>query len=474
MDQRKNNLFISICFICLMLSACLFSGCSGNPSGTTRNSPPKVVNAPEEVNYDTTMTGIVRDYNVDAKFITVYDITNKQELKLDYTGGTQLYNLYDQPIVMSQVTLGEIVDLYYYGQSQKLTELRISKEAWTYKGVANLTINKTDYRMKISQQNYWYDEGLTLFSDNQPIDLIDLGTKDILTVKGLDSQVCSIMVTTGHGYIRLKNYADFIGGTLEVGYGIIVPIVEDMLIVAQEGSYNVILENGELVGTQDITLKRNEEVVVDMSAYYIEKERIGYVRFDLDPYGADLYINDTLVDYSDPIKLNYGRHEIRVTMTGYDEFNGILTIGESTPTICISLAEGTAQVVDNSGGDISGGDTSDGDTSETTGGETITDIVEVDDTDTTDDTDPSNSTGVIDGTTSVDNDHTITIESPAGATLYLNGKRLGTLPLSFTKEIGNHIFVLSQAGYLTKSYSVEVIDDGENVVLNFPSMILSE
>lgn len=459
MNRRKKCLIQAV-FVFMMLILC---GCSGNRRSAAENQNQNALQqqqTEEDLGYDTTFTGVVKECDTEKKTITLYDIKGQMEYVFDYTGGTDVKDNYDKIISMSQITIGEIVDVYYYEASQKLTALNISKDAWTYKGVGNLVADKTNKRMKISEHNYWYDDGLLLYSEGEPIQLIDLHERDVLTVKGVASQICSIVVTTGHGYIRLENYKDFIGGTIEVGYGIIVPIVDDMLIVAKEGEYKVLLENGELTAEENIKLKRDEEITLDLSGYKMPEGRIGYVRFDIEPYGADLTINGKQVDYSEPIKMNYGKHSIKVSMNGYDDFNGILTIGESTPTISIRLAEGTYEVE----GDDTENSSEENKDSNTT-------IEEAEETDSEDEKEESEDNTVA-GTTSVDKDHTITIESPAGATVYFNGTKMGTIPLSFTKEVGNHIIVLSRSGYATKSYSVEVLDDGDNAVFNFPDMIV--
>lgn len=444
----------------VILALCLLCGCQGrkNKGSVDQDAINQPSASTETDNYDTVFTGVVTGYDENKKTLSLYDIKGKMNYVLEYNGGTDIKDAYDQMITIPQIAVGEIVDAYYYEANQKLTALNISKEAWTYNKVGNLLTDKSMMRMKISDHTFWYDDGLHLFSENQEIELIDLHARDELRVKGVGSQICSITVTTGHGYIRLKNYADFIGGTIEIGYGIITPIVEDMLIVAREGEYKVVLENGELTAQESVKLKRNQQITLDMRGYKMPKERIGYVRFDIEPYGADLYINGNRMDYSEPVKLNYGKHTIKVTMNGYDDFNGTLTIGESTPIISIRLAEGSYEVeTDDSGGK-----------NQTNNNTTIEKTPEEEQTQSEGNEDSEG------GTTATDEAHTITVESPAGATLYLNGKKIGTVPVSFTKEIGTHVFVLSQSGYVTKSYSIEVLDDGENAVFNFPAMITSE
>ena len=278
-------------------------------------------------------------------------------------------------------------------------------------------------------------------------------------------------MTKGHGYVRLKNYDAFLGGTIEVGYGIIVPVVEDMLVVAREGSYRVVVENGELRAEENINLLRDKEVTLDLADYKPIEDRIGHVTFNISPNGADLYINGVLMNYAESIKLNYGDHVIRVSLTGYEDFAGILSIGEATSTVRISLAEAAEEEDEDSFSDSSSsgneeGSSSSGNVSNNADGLEDSDSV---DSNTTLEEESSEGTQAM-GTVEVDRAHRITIQGPEGAEVYLNGVLKGNAPISFEKEIGTHTITLSQEGYTTKSYTVEVKNNGEDITFNFPAM----
>jgi len=236
-----------------------------------------------------------------------------------------------------------------------------------------------------------------------------------------------------------------------------------MLIAAREGSYKVELRNGNLTATKNITLAADQELTLDLSEYKPEDKEIGLVQFDIYPVGADLYINGTLVKYDDPIRLNYGRHHIQVDMTGYETYSGVLQVGEPSQTVNISLAEGPTNVVsEETDEDPAVANINTPVPSSATATPTTNTSSNEDDTDAK----------VNDiGTVSVDHAHTISISAPVGAKIYLNGSYKGTVPTTFDKEIGTHTITLSQSGYKTKSYTVEVANDKQNIVLSFPEMI---
>ena len=181
------------------------------------------------------------------------------------------------------------------------------------------------------------------------------------------------------------------------------------------------------------------------------------------------------MNYAEDIKLNYGEHVIRVSLTGYEDFAGILSIGESTSTVQISLAEETEEEefsdFADSDEDEDSSDSSSGNVNEE---EDYFEEEDFEDSNTRLEEDESTEGTQAMGTTEIDSEHQITIQGPEGAEVYLNGILKGTAPLSFDKEIGTHTIILSQTGYTTKSYTVEVRNDGEDITFNFPAMKAEE
>ena len=463
-----------------LLTGMLLTGCnSGSTEGdshtTSQQSPGPVEEAEGVV---TTVFGVVKAIDSLQESITIYDIENEIDMVFTYTGGTDVRDSYDKMITMSQVELGEIVHGDYDYSNRKLSKLVISSEAWTYNGVDKMSMDQNKHIITIAKKLYQFDDRLVITDGERLIEPIDLNAQDELTIKGIDKFIYSIRVTKGHGYVRLKNYDAFLGGTIEIGYGIIVPVVEDMLLVAREGSYQVVIENGELQAIKNIELSRDEEIILDLADYKPIPERVGYVTFNISPIGADLYVNGILVNYAEAVKLNYGDHIIRVSLTGYEDFAGILSIGESTSTVSISLAEGGDEDDDSSESNSGSSSSSSSGSSSSSSSGSVTNKED----DNSDDKASESSNTTLEknessegteamGTTEVDKEHLITIQGPEGASVYLNGVLKGTAPLGFEKEIGTHTITLSQTGYVTKSYTISVTDNGEDITFNFPAMV---
>ena len=313
--------------------------------------------------------------------------------------------------------------------------MQVPEDVWEYQEVNSYTIDSEEKSLAFADRKYQYSSMTYVGSSGQNIELMELNKQDVLTVRGIGYTVHSIVRTQGHGYIRLKNYNDFIGGMIEIGNGMILPVTKNMLITAREGTYRVVLCKGSMSAVKTVTVQLDKECTLDFSDYEPSTQRVAQITFDIAPKGADLTINGLAVDYSKPLPLLVGKYRIRVTMTGYKEYSGILSVVKSR-NIKINLIDEKTSVTD-----------------ATTA------------PNKSDDDDDENVT-----TKKIDSKHTITVNAPEGAEVYLDNVYKGLVPCTFTKVIGSQTLTLRREGYLTKSYSVDILDDNKNTTLSFTEL----
>lgn len=441
-------------------------------SGTISNP-----NLPQKspIKYDKQMLAVVKGMDTEKKSVTLLDTDSYEEKVLYYNGTTDINDRHNQDITMPQVVIGEIVDVFYLVDNSIVT-LDISKDAWEYKKVGNLVINNDKKMMTISERNYQYNENLVVASEGKLLQLIDLSDKDELTLKGIGNKVSSIIVTKGHGYVRFANYSDFIGGNLEIGNDNMIEVSKDMLVVVREGDYKITMDNGDLVGSKLIHVTRDQELKVDMGEFRKKAAEEGKIEFTIFPEGAELYINDTMVDYSEPITLEYGDYTVSVKLESFQDYVGKIRVDASSMQFFISLAQeniSTDSKDSNKNDDNINNNTNNSNNSNNTNN-------------TNNSTNNSNSNGMnsnssdqslqdeVDQTgtsnNKVDGDHKIYVQSPSGASVYWNGQLMGTAPVNFTKQVGSYTVSLATDGKQTVSYPVIIADDNQDVYLNFPAL----
>ena len=121
------------------------------------------------------------------------------------------------------------------GKTVSYTHLDVYKRQ-QYDRVERYELNAVRHEVSIGGETYKLSKDTQYFSQGHSIEEIDLNPSDILTFHGIDSTVLSVVVEKGHGYLRLVNDENFVGGWLEIGQTQIVRITEDMLVTVPEGS----------------------------------------------------------------------------------------------------------------------------------------------------------------------------------------------------------------------------------------------
>lgn len=498
--QLIANLIIGLGILSVALLSTMFSVRS---SGGHSNKLREDTNQQEQEVKETKgsfveILGVVTEIDETAREITLYDIDRKESLAYPYSGGTDIVDKYDQTIAISQLPLGTMVEALHPRNGTKLTKLKISTKAWEYVGVNNLSIDRSSRVMKIGSSKYKYTDDLMILNGTDFVTVYDLATMDELTVRGYEEMIWSITVTRGHGTVKLEDYEGFLGDFITIGYEAIQQIARDMIIMVREGNFNLTVENKRYTATKNITVYRNQETVVTLGDLGPNAAKQGLVTFTISPFGADLFVDGKLTTYAGALELNYGKHDIVVSLEGYVTYEGILTVDTAGKNLRIDLpkensnrkatvtetnTEGTGGIGSNANPNTNPNTSTDPgtnpDPNSNPNSDPGTDTESDPDTGTNgeDGNSPSDSGGN-NGTQTppgedyvVDENHLIYVQKPVGASVYLNGEFQGISPVSFPKVIGAHVLTFIKDGYETTSYSVEVANDRLDTYFNMPDLV---
>lgn len=436
----------AVLFIILILVLTVSTSCSVKKR--TRSSRNVIVAGNVQKEENSIITGIIVNVDRELKQVTVRGLESDIDTILDYNATSEITDKYGTKITGDELQHGQIMAVKYNPDNLRVVSMEIPKEVWEYQEVDEFSFDGEENSLSFAGRKYQYS-GWTYFSSlDSKIQMMEINNNDIITVRGIGIKAYSVTRTKGHGYIRLVNYNYFKGGTVNVGNSIILPVTGNMLISASAGSYRVMLSKGSTKAVKNVTVKDGSETKLDFSEYKTEVKNAGSVTFDIEPYGADLYINGYAVDYSSPVALNYGEYNIKVEMTGYTTYTGVLDVEKAGDIVKIDLIDENASVgaFSTSAPKPSGGTGNKEDKDKEDGGSS--DVT----------------------TKKIDSNHTITVSSPEGAEVYLDNVYKGLAPCSFTKVIGSQTVTLSRPGYQTKSYSIDVLDDGKNVKLGFSEL----
>ena len=71
----------------------------------------------------------------------------------------------------------------------------------------------------------------------------------------------------------------------------------------------------------------------------------------------------------------------------------------------------------------------------------------------------------------VTNGAKVYINDPADTEVYVDGKYIGIVPVGFTKKAGSIVITLRKEGHQTRSYTLELEDDNEDVNYSFSELL---
>ncbi|HCL01489.1 MAG TPA: hypothetical protein DHW61_03590 [Lachnoclostridium phytofermentans] len=467
--------------------------------------------------YENAVMAVYLETDTTRNKLKVLEIDSGETLWLDYHGGTSIVDKYDQNLAVSQLLSGQIVDLFFKEGTKELAKLKISDKIWEAIGVTDVKVNPEARMVTFHGTNYTYPEHVTVLYHGEPADISDVLNMDYVTLRGVDENIYAVIINQGHGYLELSGQEDFIGGTISVGTTAIEDITNDLRLTIKEGNYPVTVRNKNMEGTKDVTIVRGQTLKCNVEEFGMAAIMRGRVRFSIKPESANLYIDGVKTNYIEPVELTYGEHKVEVSLGGYVTYKGILNVDRTDQIANITLPENdgfngsnNSNNSENNNGDNNGNNNGNNNWNNNTdnnngyetdfednwsnnsgnsGGSEIEDSTSDGDDDMNNSGNGSsgsnqgsnnnggNNNGSNNGGNSSNGNHnsnknnTITINWITGADVYFDGAFMGTIKngkLVVEKQIGSIDVDLVVEGEETKSYQIEIEDDGADAYFSFP------
>ena len=376
-----------------------------------------------------------------SQAITYKNIATGRNYTLSYNGATSMQNRFNEEIVAGQLREGDLVEVTFLKNKKLARKVLLDKACNIMEEIDDFSINRAASTMMIAGQQYEFSKSLAVLSEKEEVGLMDINDADMLRAHVVDHTIYSLVIDKGHGYIRLVNDEYFIGGFIEVGQDIIKPVTEGMLLAVPEGTYKVLITNKGYGGEKEVVVERNKETQIDVGDLKGEIVKTGKILFLITPGDAKLSIDGRETDYSQPVELEYGIHQIVLKADGYATLTKYIKVGQELANIEITMETGESVDVSEEEGSSKGQDT---------GNSSVSANSPVS---------PSLSK------------YSVYIDAPKGAELYLDGTYVGVVPASFSKESGNHTITLRMSGYQTRSYSIQIDDEEKDVTYSFSDLI---
>jgi len=477
MKSEKRVLFLlaaSGVVILLVTVLTLFSG-KEEPTGTKKPTrKPKATAEVEAVTAEHNKLMMVKSVDAEEGSIVLYDLEAGGEVSLSYGVAADIRSKYGSLTYATSLEYGQIVRAEYDGEG-RLVRIRISDEHWELHGVEEFFVE--DSMLTVNNSNYEITEETVAYCEGEKIAIGEVRDIDRVELCGIGSEILTIRVVKGHGSIKLINCDEFQGA--KVTFKDESHILEgEPTYLVREGKYTVSVTGEEKAAAAEITVARNEQIVIDLYEYGGAPTETAEVRFKVTPFSSILKIDGERVDYYEQdLVLEYGEHEVVAELGGYVTYKGIFTISRPYHTFQIDLPERPMTEDETETGDPEDGEEGNGSAENPEGSGTG------DDSGDTSGEGASDGTGDGSGETEerryvpigaklgheYDASYSTLLLEPTGAIVEIDGFSIGTVPVEFEKILGTYTITLRKNGK-EKEYKVTVDNESfpeEDVIWKF-------
>lgn len=428
----------------LLMTLVLVTGCVGcSDKGDVR-----VYDDTEEVvvtHDEKSMTAVITAVDLEHDIVGVMDCISGGESSLIYHGGVVVTDAYGETIGIGSISVGMPADVVYYADTARLVSISVSTNVETRKNVSKFAADKEQGKATYRGTSCSMSDFVKAFDGDTEIDISEINTEDEVTLYLYSGRLVSAVIELGHGYVRLNNQDTYVGGMVEIGYDVIVPVTSDMLLTVREGEYTLRINKDGYNGSKQVTVTRGQETTVNLQDIAIPT---GSAAFETEPADAEIYVEGSLLEGNVYTAL-YGIYSLRVEADGYKTFRGSFRIDDTVSTFSISLTE-LEDASEETEDETTSSDTSSSGSTTATEDSTTSETAAAEGGDTT--------------------GNSITVKAPVGVGVYVDGDYVGTAPVSFPKVTGTHTITLYQSGFLIKSYTIQATDDGKDDEYSYPEL----
>ncbi len=310
--------------------------------------------------------------------LTLYSYDTGLEHYYEYSFSTQFKDKHGNYSPAAEFTVGRVVCIGERDREGYLKEVQLSDEVWEYEKIRRFSVDELNGVFTIADTRYSIRDKVYVFSNGERISLADISKEeDVLTVVGNGKQILSVVVTTGHGSLVLRNTTLFDGSFLQLNKDIFAVISDSMEMDLPEGHYTLKVANNGWGGTTEIEVVRGETTEVDLDTLKGEGKKKGIVRFEIDVENVEVLIDHEKIDHSQPVELTYGTHLLEIKAEGYDKWKKHLAVNSEDATISIELTaseENESDVNDTETEDTEKGNTEEETTEKETESESSQDV----------------------------------------------------------------------------------------------------
>lgn len=423
-----------------------------------------------------TDTAVYVSFDPGKSTVRLLNKDNGKLYEVSYDNLTEYYDKYGKVSVIELFDPGDVVDVTVSMHTKTMSRMQLSPSAFIRRNVEKYTVNANRGIFSSDGENFRINPDTAVFKAGRILKPQDIAQGDTLTVAGVDTDVLSIVITSGDGHVSLSGTEYFLGGWVQIGKDIIKPVTEEMMIDVPEGEYDMVVTYNGRGGTKHINVERGKELKVDISDLKGELIKYGTLVFTITPTEASpkLRIDGEEYDYLQPIELEYGVYDLSVEAKGYLPVREHLSVGQEMSNVQIELMEAEEEE------EAAGQTEKPAKKNETLSSENAQPQIEPPPQRLNDSSSSSSSAGGSSSSSSAHSQEGIStsvkgrlyIDAPEEAEVYYDGSYKGVVPCNFPKTSGTHVVTLRKDGFKTKTYTITLDDSIENETYSFSALVV--
>jgi len=357
--------------------------------------PPEVIHPGINIAEKIEISGVISHINLSERAIDVIDALTGQVIVLDTTVDTTFLNRNLDPISLSSLSVGNVVDVFYDANTYTAENVQISLNGWEHRMIRSVYVHPERGILNIGINNYTFDESTIVIHRNTPFDITQIYPVDVVTVSGFMSRALFVEVNRSHGIVNFINSDSIQNGFIEVSADTFLQLSDNQELRLPEGAHRLVIRGDNIEPmTREIVISVGETLNINLEE---AQHRTGVLTVNVSPSGYTLEINGQPPTLGQPIIVPLDEGVVvSVTLSGYLPHSQTVRMTEPYQTIDIVLEP----------------------------------LIEL-------------STFVIS-------------TSPVGATVMIDGEVVGTSPISQLLEYGRYTVLIAHEGYHPWSMNFEI------------------
>lgn len=270
--------------------------------------------------------------------IIVKSLSSLRKFRYGYSLGTRFLNKFGNNQSMTDFKEGTIVTIVMR-DNHMLDVVQMYGDAWTVEDLTNYSIDPDNEIFEIGQTKYRIRPTTEVFSDDLEVTAADIRETDILRVVGIDKEILSIVVITGHGYISVIHTEAFDDSIMSIGTKIFTMLHGNTTVEVPEGVYNLTVAKDGYGGTKEVTVNRNETVTVDLNTLRGEGPKVCKLTIHVPVEDARIYLNGNRYSKDTQFDVVYGEYKLKVEADGYETWEKTLVVNSPSAEISLDLSD---------------------------------------------------------------------------------------------------------------------------------------